>query len=167
MSQKWAVHSKLSPGIPTPALANIDDANARVELGTVFRTLDDGGNGTKAYVYVKANATLALGDCVNFIDPIACTTVDKAATGTLNFPAGVAIGVITGGNYGIVQCWGYNANITTSALTSNKGDVLILKNGGICDTVAAGTAPTYIPLGVTAANVAGAALVTAYLRCHL
>lgn len=149
-----------------------DSATATEQLGTI-RWIYDATYGPLAYRYVKtaSDTTVANGTALAFTSgyPGGTVTLD-ISDAKQNYVAGVGIGVISPGQYGWIQCYGYHsAVITNGGDDIAAGDSLILAasaDDGMCDSVAAGTAPTYKTLGIAvAADVDAANTVAAFLNC--
>ena len=146
-------------------LSSVNETSATNEIGARFTSVDD-SYGVKVYVYVLAGSNIAANEVVVYTDAYS-TTVSTTHTNNLNRPAGVGIGTITSGNYGFIQARGYYATVTTNGDDDIADDVTLICSGsGACDSVAAGTASTYQPLGITvAADVDASNIVAAYLLC--
>lgn len=106
----------------------------------------------------SGNAALAAGTPVlweDFDDFL--VTVDQNGSGiSRNFPAGVSMGTVATGSYGIIQISGPYATVKTNGDDDIAlGDTVIYAaTDGVVDSVAAGTASTYVRLGIaTAADV--------------
>lgn len=88
-----------------------------------------------------------------------------------NQPAGVVLGTVTAGNYCFIQVRGPYATVKTNADDDiAAGDTLIIAatTDGTVDSVAAGTASTYVPFGIaTAADVDADDTVAAILTMPL
>ncbi len=123
-------------------------------------------NGLK-YQLVQVKATsgaVIAGTAVmwsDFDDFVVSATVSDAKR---NYIAGVALGTVTAGNYCFIQVAGpatvlFSQGSTRGGTDAAAGEVCIMSaTDGSTDRVAAGTAPTYIPLGVfTAAATGGTA----------
>lgn len=123
------------------------------------------------FVQVAASATLALadGDALAFDDKYKRSVTNDVSDASANQPAGVAIGAITIGNRGWIQCYGYHDAIKTNADDDiADGDSLILAGGTdkTVDSVAAGTAPTHKIIGVAVADDDNAAdTVEGFIEC--
>ena len=155
MAEKYTTTFKVG-GLPPKSngLTELNDSTPRMELGTRIYTVDD-DYGIKCYKYVKFNATGTAGLAYRFSDVYNREVTSAITTATANKVAGVAIGTVTSGNYGVVQCLGYYATVATDTGDDIvAGDNVILKNGttGQVDRMAAGTAPTLRPLGVAVAD---------------
>lgn len=152
-------------GIGHTVFATANDASPVHTPGELIEVLDS--TGLKRYQYVKFsngtdNAALAAGNPVGYAITDQTTVLRDLSDTVANLVAGVAISVITDGYYGFIQTWGHNANV----LFNNDDDAAvgmtaIWSADGVCDTVAAGTASTYRPIGIVdvavtaATNVAG------------
>ena len=88
-----------------------------------------------------------------------------------NQPAGVVLGTVTAGNYCWIQVRGPHSAVKTNADDDiAAGDTLIIAatTDGTVDSVAAGTASTYVPFGIaTAADVDADDTVAAILTMPL
>ena len=83
----------------------------------------------------------------------------KVSDAKRNFIAGIGLGTVTAGNYIVIQVAGPYALAVQDGLTTAAGDVLVMSaTDGQLTVVTAGTAPTYIEVGVaTGVNVLVAA----------
>jgi hypothetical protein len=80
-----------------------------------------------------------------------------------NLAAGVLLAVLTDEYYGWVQTRGYNSSLLTNGDNDiASGDQVWVVGDGTLDSTAAGTAPTYRPVAVAAADDA-ASRVAAYI----
>src|SRR3990167_327756 len=99
---------------------------------------------------IIANVALAWVDFDDF------TVTDDISDAARNRPAGIAIGTLTASNYGWIQVGGPGTGKDDG---NNAADATILflsaTDGALANT-AAGTAPTYIPMGVATAAASGA-----------
>lgn len=110
--------------------------------------------GDKCYVYVQlyASATAAAADGTVLyatLDDSNVVTDDISATHQ-NMVRGVAIGAIALGSYGWIQTWGDHTAVNTDGGDDiATGDAIIgdATVDGVCDSVAAGTAPTHKVIG--------------------
>lgn len=131
-----------------------------------------GSEGLKRYQYVQyddgtANVTLAAGNPVGYkVTDHRVVYADLTDTAA-NLVAGVALGACTTAYYMWIQTWGYNSAVDMNTDDDAAvGQSVIWSDDQVCDTVAAGTASTYRPLGicevavVAASNTAGV-----YLTC--
>jgi hypothetical protein len=149
-----------------------DDSTRKEDLGILrFEISDpeaDNPQGMKVYRYVKVHASsaaVANGTVVVYrpsedAAAVLATAVDnkwtadtRIAQATRNAVCGVGIGTITAGQYGWVQVRGYHSAVKTNGDDDiAEGDVLIHSGAdGTVDSVTAGTAPTYLPIGVAVA----------------
>lgn len=137
-----------------------NDASAVHTPGEVVEVVTSVG--LKRYQYVQFdngtdNTALAAGEPVGY-EITDQTAVRRDLSDTVaNLIAGVALNVITDQYFGWIQTWGHNANV----LMNNDDDAavgmsVIWSADGVCDTVAAGTASTYRPLGICDVAVVGA-----------
>lgn len=107
-------------------------------------------------LFHTGTTTIAAGAPVMWQDYDDFVVTAKVSDSKRNFIAGVALGTVTAGNYGFIQVAGPNAAVLDNGDDDiASGDVVIMAStDGVVDSVAAGTAPTYIPLGVaTAADI--------------
>lgn len=152
----------------TPLTAN--DVTAKEELGAIRYENDVTNGGMKVYRYVKAAAdtTVANGTVLTFSDVYRTTVTNDISDTKANFPAGVGIGAITASSHGWIQIQGYHSAVITNADDDiAKGDTLIVDTDedGQCESVAAGTASTYLPLGIAAADDVDASDTVAAFLC--
>lgn len=128
----------------------------------------------KAYQLVQfdttANglATVAAGQPVLWKTPASFLVTNDydVITAARNFPAGVALLANTSGYYGWIQVAGPYATVVTNGDDDiGQGDTIIYGAAdGVVDSVAAGTASTFVPLGIaTAADVDANNTVAVYL----
>lgn len=142
-----------------------NDASAVHTPGELVEVVDS--MGLKRYQYVQYdngtdNAAVAAGDPVGY-EITDHTTVRRDLSDTVaNLIAGVALNAITNQYFGWIQTWGHNAVVNfNNDDDAAVGMTAIWSADGNCDTVAAGTASTYRPVGivdvavVAATNVAG------------
>jgi len=155
-------------GITWKTTLTANDATAQEQVGIIREEIDD-TNGLRKFKYVQAAAdtTVANGTALCFTDTIGTVASSDLSDGKANFTAGVGIGAITAEYYGWVQCYGYHSAIATNADDDiAKGDTLILGGDGVVDSVAAGTASTYRPIGVAVADDVNAAdTVAGFIDC--
>lgn len=158
----------LEPGrFPTPTDFNDADNNEASTTvfpsGSITETLgavrwqidSEGGSGLRALRFVQLHAdsaAVATGTPVMWKDTT-MTIVTTVISSSRNHPAGVGIGTLTAGRYGWIQCKGYHAAVITDGGDDiAKGDSVIYSaTDAKVDSVAAGTSPTYKPLGFAAA----------------
>src|SRR5262249_28891682 len=78
----------------------------------------------------------------------------KVADSKRNEIAGVALGTVTAGNYDFIQVRGNHATVLDNGDDDiSNGDTIIMGSGdGVVDSTAAGTATTFVRLGVAAAD---------------
>lgn len=136
--------------------------------GLVRWQVDGAGTGIRALKFVKNDSTdvdaanLAAGDVVYWFDKnhtVVTPDQSSSITGNINDIAGIAIGVITKGNYGYIQVYGPSAAAITiqAAVTINAADALIgSTTDKLVNNVAANTAPTNKTLGFALAAGSGA-----------
>lgn len=161
------------PAIPSSPLT-VDSSEQKEKLGTL-RVVFDPDYGLLVYKYVKissGSAAVANGTLV-FQDDLYGRTGDTrvASAKSRNHVLGIGIGTITAGQYGYLQVAGYHSAVKTNGDDDiAAGDTLIAAIAdGVVDSVAAGTAPTYKPVGIAvAADVDAANTVAANLCiCNL
>lgn len=141
-------------GIPKISFANHDDSTAVYTPGIV---VEDKASG-KAYKYVLAYETLALGDVVEYNTAANGYKVTKDRAGGTSIgriPAGVALGAITAGQYGWIQVAGLNTYCKTDGSVA-AGDALVphATADGQADTATSGSTVV-----ITAAQTFGYSLV--------
>ena len=109
--------------------------------------------GLRAFRYMQAAAdtTVANGTALGYTDfyKKVCSS-DRTDFGQ-NQRAGVGIGVITATYYGWVQCYGLHPAVLTDGgndIVDGEEVMLDTAADGVIDRVAAGTAATYVRLGV-------------------
>jgi hypothetical protein len=132
-------------GITVGDLSQINDTAAQYDMGRVV--VDNKGN---KFMYVNADATLAAGNAVtmDFTDATdnknGSIEVIQPTTGTLSNFMGIAVGVITAGNFGWIQVSGWNQVAMTST-TATAGDFLKVANASyaMVNDVAQGTVPSF------------------------
>jgi hypothetical protein len=114
-----------------------------------------------------ADTTVASGVALAYSDTLRQTASSDISDASPNQPAGVGIGAIAASSYGWVQCYGYHATVNTNGDDDiADGDTIILGADGVVNSVTAGTASTYKPLGVAvAADVDGDDTVATFLDC--
>ena len=135
----------------TPLTAN--DTNAKEQLG-VKRVEDDVTYGRRVYVYTQ-NADAAV--TISQYDAVALdsgswmkkVTSDISDT-SIALPGGVALNTINPSRYGWILIAGYAHQINeANSGAIDVGDALILTStDGRVGRVAAGTAPTYLPVAI-------------------
>lgn len=134
-------------------------------LGTTRRV------GGRNYVYVQlaADAQSAAANGAVLYGTLSDSNVvtDDISTTHPNLVRGVAIGAMAKGAFGWIQTWGgHSAVATDGGGDIATGDAIIgdPSADGVCDSVAAGTAPTHKIIGfATNADVDSADTVAAYL----
>lgn len=148
------------PVIPARAFTTLGDSSAKEKLGTLHVVWDkDEGLKAYRYVFIAAASTPALanGSLVFQTDAYGRTGDIRVAQATSrNHVLGVAVSALAAGTYGYVQVSGYHSAVKTNGDDDiAKGDAIIASaSDGVVDSVAAGTAPTYKPVGfATAADV--------------
>jgi len=144
-----------------------NDASAVHSPGELVEVLDS--TGLKRYQYVKYsngtdNTVLAANEPVGYALTDQTTVLRDLSDTVANLIAGVALNAISDGYYGWIQTWGAGSVLMNNDDDAAVGMSIIWGADGTCDTVAAGTASTYRPLGicnvavVAATNVAGVVL---------
>ena len=147
-----------------------NDSSAK-EMPGVIRWEYDDTYGLRAYRYVQAasDTTVANGTCLGFSDTYRMVASSDCDDYDENQPSGVGIGVITASYYGWIQCYGYHAVLKTDAgddIADGDNVILHATTDGVCDRVAAGTAPTDTPLGIAVADdINDADTVATFLTC--
>lgn len=148
------------------SILTVDESTASNELGMLEWVIDT-DTGLKCYRYVQTGSTVANGTVL--VDSSTYQrTVTTTITNARNKPSGVGIGVITSGNYGWIQCYGYHSAVKTNGDDDIAvGDTIIVANStGVADSVASGTASTFKPIGVAmAADVDAADTVAVFINC--
>ena len=153
------------------------DQNLDDELGIIrFVLVSTAGWQTFKFVQVATGTTVANGTVLVYGAAAGDTTApavnrtivtDDISDQKQNGVAGVGIGAITAASYGWIQLTGYHSVVKTNGDDDIAyGDVLIVDSttDGTCNSVAAGTAPTHIVLGVArAADVDADNTVAAWL----
>lgn len=133
-----------------------NDSTAQEQLGSVRKEYNTTDSCYKIYRYCQCSLSAAAtnGICLSWYDTKATVATDDVSTSSRNLPAGVATGTITDDYYAWIQVGGYHSAVDTNADDDiSDGDTIILSStDGKCDSVAAGTAPTYKPLGVAVAD---------------
>jgi len=147
--------------IDASSIASVNDATLPY-AGQLGLTYSSNGKTYQLVQFKSTTTTIAAGTAVMWTDPANFVVSAKVADSVRNMPAGMALGTVTAGNYGWIQVGGpVTTLISTGSITA--GDVVIMSStDGTVAGIAAGTAPTYLPLGpctVTAAsNVVGCLL---------
>ena len=119
-----------------------NDSSPRETVGIRRVELSPTG-GRKIYTYVKngeSATAFADGEVIKWDN--AGTGVAKRAGAAGDLICGVAIGVITAGNYGWVQVYGLHSAIKSAASTA-AGDAIIAAAAATGGRVAKNTAPTH------------------------
>ena len=156
-----------SPIIPDLTL---DTSDAKLNVGSIVWTFD-ATNGLRAFRYMQTAADTAVvnGTALGYSDTLKQTASLDETDYDENRVAGVGIGVITAGNFGFVQCFGYHAAVLTNGdddIAENDHVILDVDSDGVCDSVAAGTAPGDNVLGVAVADdINGDNTVAVQLNC--
>jgi len=122
-----------------------------------------GSTGLKRYKYIQfdngsGDVAAAAGNIAYYFDGTdfdGITVTSDLSDTVANLVAGVLQAVLTDQYYGWIQTWGYYATVKTNADDDIAAGVTIIPVGdGTVDSVAAGTASTYRPVGIaTAADV--------------
>lgn len=152
-------------------MPNIFDELTASTMGRKFPLGTVRSVGGKSYVYVQlsASATGAAANGTVVFSTLSDVNVvtDDISTTAQNMARGVAIGAIAAGSYGWIQSWGSHSAVKTDGGDDiATGDAVIgdASVDGVCDSVAAGTAPTNRVLGwATAADSDTANTVAVYL----
>ena len=120
------------------------------QLGMVYIAL---GKVYQFVRFVSTTATIAAGTPVVWQDEDDFVVSSAIADSTRNRPAGIALGTQTAAYYGWIQVGGpHSAVLQASGLDFASGDTLVYgTTDGRCIRVAAGTASTYIPVGIATA----------------
>lgn len=125
-----------------------DSATQKLELGVLYRNYDG-----RVFRYSKLDSlSAASSDGKVFTQtPTKGVITDKAASGTsTGLFAGVGIGTIAVGQYGLVQVGGEHASIDANGDDDiADGDMLIVDKtaSGVCDSIALGSSMTDQPFG--------------------
>jgi len=134
-------------------------STARHTPGECIELIDS--TGRKKYKYILFNygtdtTVTAAGQIVYYLDSTDWdgyeVTNDLSDT-KANLVAGVMQAAVTTAYYGWCQTWGYYATVATNADDDiSGGDTVIPVGDGTVDSVAAGTASTYRPVGIAVAD---------------
>lgn len=135
------------------------------EFGVIAVILDKAptiatqATGRQRFRFVSLSGTntgsVVLGDIVVYEDTFACKASTSLTDGGRNQVCGVAKGAITAGNLGWVQISG-QASVNTGGNSITDGDYVILSSvAKVGVAVAAGTASTYVPVGVATVTASG------------
>lgn len=141
------------------------------DLGTVIWVINDSTGNLQAYKYVQAAAdtTVANGTVLTYTSSAQTIVTSDISDTNPNFVAGVGVGAIAASSFGWIQVYGFHSAVATDGGDDiAAGDALIVDPtvDGVCDSVAAGTAPTHKTLGFAqAADVDGSNTVAAFLNC--
>lgn len=126
------------------------------QLGQIY---EKNGKAYQIVQFKSTTATIAAGTVVMWVDHANFIVSAKVSDIWRNAVAGVALLANTAGNYGFIQVRGSNLTVvSTGSITA--GDLVVMSaTDGTAAGVAAGTASTYIPLGIcsvtAASNVVG------------
>lgn len=124
-----------------------------MEGGQLGQIWESNGCTYQIVLFKSTTGTIAAGTPViwaDFDDYVVSSTISD---GKRNNIAGLALGTVTAGNYGVIQVAGPYALAVQDGLVTSAGDVLIMSaTDGQLTRVAAGTAPTYLILGVATAT---------------
>lgn len=139
-------------------LADIDDA-PKLDLGTVYEDVVN----NKAYRYVRNSSgsavTFALGNsAVDMVATPGVVTADRSEAAQSKRASGIAISLLTPGDYGWVQIRGRNLVATTNGDDDMVvGDHMILgATDGDLDGIALAAALTDVPVGRVVVDEASA-----------
>ena len=127
--------------------------------------------GDETYVYVQVSASAAnaaaSGTVLYATLDDSNIVTDDISTTHQNLVRGVAIGAIAKGSFGWIQTWGDHSAVKTDGGDDiATGDAIIGDPSvdGVCDSVAAGTAPTHKVIGfATSADSDTSDTVAAYI----
>lgn len=90
-----------------------------------------------------AMEAITVGDVVEFDDTAGATypgvSVEVADSAAATLVAGVALETAASGAFFLVQCYGYNANITSDGTIASAGEVLVSDANGDADVGLEGT----------------------------
>ena len=146
------------PAVPDMVNLGVNDLTPQFALG--MKIQDAFGN---SYMYVKYGYTSAQGDAVsinwtNTANTGGNWTVIQPTTATLSNFFGIAMNIVTSGNYGFVQIAGWNA-VPLASTTITAGDFLKLANASsaFVNDVAQGTNPSFLWGAATTTSYAAAA----------
>ncbi len=112
----------------------------------------------KGYRYFQfdngtANLTLAANEPLAQVDSDAWILTTDISDSAANLVAGIAVSVVADSGYGWCQTYGNGTAKTDGDDDVAKGDAIIYGADGVCESVAAGTAPTNKVIGwATAAD---------------
>lgn len=143
---------------------SIDKINSAIlykpgELGS--KDFDVAGRGWQLVVTDSGPASIAAGDLAFWVSKSSYKVTNKLADapGGRNAVAGVFTVVVTPGNYTCIQRLGSSIVKVNSAGSPAVGDIAIANSGTNKDTtpIVAGTAPTYLPVGVYTSVAASSA----------
>jgi hypothetical protein len=142
------------PKVMNVSAITANDSTAQEELGTL-RYTQDATNGLRKWKYVQFNngagnvASVAnMVVCAKTTDVTGNTVTNDISDSAANKVAGVMPVAMTDLYYGWLQIGGYNSAIATNGDDDIADGVTLIASGdGTCDSVAAGTASTYKPLG--------------------
>ena len=129
-----------------------NDSTAKEEVG-IIRWEYNSTYGLRAFRYMQAAAdtTVANGTALAYTGDYKFVCSSDRTDTLQNHRVGVGIGVITASYYGWVQCFGYHAAVLTDGgndIADGEEVMLHTTTDGVIDRVAAGTAATYLRLGV-------------------
>ena len=133
------------------AFSTANDASAVHTPGEVVEVITS--TGLKRYQYVKFddgtdNTALAAKEPVGYKLGDHTTVLRDLSDTVANMIAGVALNAITSTYYGWIQTWGEASVLMNNDDDAATGMTVIWSADGVCDTVAAGTASTYRPVGI-------------------
>lgn len=148
-----------------------NDTTAQEQQGIQRYELDD-TNGMKVYKYVQARADTTVANGTPLMYTVGTTSFDDVTSditdGGRNAVAGVGIGAITASSFGWIQVYGYHSAVITNGDDDIAADATIIYSStdGQVDSVAAGTASTYRPIGIAvAADVNADNTVATFVDC--
>lgn len=162
----WRYQNPYMPNGGNPEETNIPIANFRYagQIGTIHTALykdADGVSRTKTFMLVKTNATLAVAP-FNGCPAYWSNQDDNEVSTALvrGRPAGVFINVPGVSSVCFIQILGRHPNVrikgVPTATPTNAGLFVIPDSAaGACDCLAAGTAATYPPLGLSVSGLTG------------
>jgi hypothetical protein len=136
-----------------------------MNIGTLFvpgqlgQMYEKNGKKYQLVQFKSSSSTIANGCPVMWTDRANFVVSAKVSDSKRNEVAGVALGAITAGNYDFIQVRGNHSAVITGGGGGSAGDVYVMNSSdGTSVAVTAGTAPTYIPLGVAAAAESASAV---------
>lgn len=149
-------------------LATVNDTTPTYP-GQVGQVVSRNGCDYQYVQFKSTTSTIAAGTAVMWSDFDDYVVSGLVADAKRNYCAGVALGTVTAGNYGFIQISGpasvlFLQGSSRGGTDAAAGETAIFSatDGGV-DRVAAGTAPTYLPVGVFTAASTGAAVASIFL----